>query len=350
MQKKIYIKLLSFLVSLIDIITGFLIFAFWIAIIIDVLSAIALFILILIKLSLNMPISIHGKYISLGLSFFVSALAVIFLSRLLTKKILPHLKSKIVSLHLALESQLPYEPARAFRPMPQPLLHILVNIEAFLNTPFLIIICLGWICFSLEFLYFYVVHHITSLSVFIEQCRNDGYSDKIIFIWLGIRITIMFLFPLLRLLGLWLLDKFKIPFDYRSIYSFNYDYMEGHSFEFFCADLLKYNGYSNIHVTPASGDQGIDIIANKGQHRYAIQCKRYASRVGNAAVQEANAGKAFYNCDVAAVITNNFFTPSAIALAKQTNVILWNRNDLERFIANYVAKKDPLKLNNAIRK
>ena len=41
----------------------------------------------------------------------------------------------------------------------------------------------------------------------------------------------------------------------------NFDIMEGHEFEYFCAGLLKKNGYENISVTQGSGDQGIDIIA-----------------------------------------------------------------------------------------
>ena len=41
------------------------------------------------------------------------------------------------------------------------------------------------------------------------------------------------------------------------------DRMEGHDFEYFCAVLLKTNGYEKAEVTPGSGDQGIDVIAAK---------------------------------------------------------------------------------------
>ena len=30
----------------------------------------------------------------------------------------------------------------------------------------------------------------------------------------------------------------------------NYDHMEGHEFEYFCADLLKKNHFENVEVTP----------------------------------------------------------------------------------------------------
>ena len=51
--------------------------------------------------------------------------------------------------------------------------------------------------------------------------------------------------------------------------------MDGHEFEYFCADLLRKNGFSNVIVTPASNDYGVDITAIKDGKRYAIQCKRF---------------------------------------------------------------------------
>lgn len=113
-----------------------------------------------------------------------------------------------------------------------------------------------------------------------------------------------------------------------------YDTMEGHDFEYYCADLLKKNGFCNVDVTRGSGDQGIDILAEKGGVKYGIQCKCYSKDIGNKAVQEAFAGKTFYHCHVAAVLTNRFFTPSAKQLAQVNQVLLWDRNQLEKFIEN----------------
>ena len=50
------------------------------------------------------------------------------------------------------------------------------------------------------------------------------------------------------------------------------------------------------------------------------------------AIQEAFAGKNYYNCDKVMVITNNYFTSSAIELAKINNVVLWDRNILKEKI------------------
>lgn len=111
------------------------------------------------------------------------------------------------------------------------------------------------------------------------------------------------------------------------------DYMDGHDFEYWCADLLKYNGFSNIQVTPGSGDQGVDIIAIKDKQKYAIQCKRYSKNLGNKPIQEVNTGRTIYKCNYAAVMTNVYFTSGAINAAKAVGVLLWDRDSLTEMLA-----------------
>ena len=110
------------------------------------------------------------------------------------------------------------------------------------------------------------------------------------------------------------------------------DKMDGHQFENYCAELLRKLGYSKVEVTKGSGDQGVDIIAEKGGVSYAIQCKRYSSVLGNTPVQEVHAGKEVYKCDVGVVLTNQYFTSGAKELAKATGVLLWDRDELQRMI------------------
>lgn len=112
----------------------------------------------------------------------------------------------------------------------------------------------------------------------------------------------------------------------------NYDNMTGQEFENFCAKVLKYNGFSNVVVTKGSGDHGIDILANKGGMRYAIQCKCYSENVGNKAVQEAYSGRAIYGADIAVVMTNRNFTKQAEIDARKLSVQLWGRNKLQSLI------------------
>lgn len=63
------------------------------------------------------------------------------------------------------------------------------------------------------------------------------------------------------------------------------DGMEGHEFEYFCAALLCKNGFYDVSVTRGCGDQGVDILAVKGDVRYAIHCKNYVSPLSNKPVQ-----------------------------------------------------------------
>lgn len=111
------------------------------------------------------------------------------------------------------------------------------------------------------------------------------------------------------------------------------DNMEGHKFEYWCADLLRNNGFENVKVTPGSGDQGVDILCVKDGIKYGIQCKNYSGKLSNTPVQEISAGKAFYGCHVGVVMTNNYFTPGAIELAEKTGVLLWDRDKLALMIS-----------------
>lgn len=98
--------------------------------------------------------------------------------------------------------------------------------------------------------------------------------------------------------------------------------MDGHDYEYAVARYLKSIGYTGTKVTKGSGDFGVDVLANKGGHKYAVQCKYYSSPVGVAAVQEAVAGKVYYGCDRAMVVTNSTFTKAAWELARVNDVVL----------------------------
>ena len=112
----------------------------------------------------------------------------------------------------------------------------------------------------------------------------------------------------------------------------NIDSLSGRDFEFLCASVLRANGFSNVRVTPGSGDFGVDVLAEKGGRKYGIQCKHYSKSVGVKAVQEAFAGKTHYNCDVAMVLTNNYFTQQARTFADESGVILWDRSKLTSLV------------------
>ncbi len=110
------------------------------------------------------------------------------------------------------------------------------------------------------------------------------------------------------------------------------DEMEGHDFEYFCAELLEKRGFLEVEVTRGSGDYGVDILAEKEGVTYAIQCKRYAAPVGVEAVQQVYAGKDYYDRMVGVVMTNQYFTSSAVEAAKRLKILLWDRGYLDSMI------------------
>jgi restriction system protein len=106
------------------------------------------------------------------------------------------------------------------------------------------------------------------------------------------------------------------------------DSLTGVEFETFIARALKAAGYSSVVGTPVTGDQGADLIAEKGGRRIAIQAKRHRHAVGNHAVQEVAAAMGFYEADEGWVITTSTFTRSARILAPTVGVRLVDRQML----------------------
>lgn len=113
------------------------------------------------------------------------------------------------------------------------------------------------------------------------------------------------------------------------------DLMDGYRFEAWCADALKARGFTGVSVTQASNDQGVDILAEKDSVKYAFQCKRYSSDLGNTPIQEVHSGKDYYHRHVGVVITNQGFTTGAVSLAKETGTLLWGR----KWIVDYLNQK-----------
>lgn len=100
-------------------------------------------------------------------------------------------------------------------------------------------------------------------------------------------------------------------------------------FEQHCVNILIGAGWI-ARTTVASGDQGVDITAEKAGRRVVLQCKLYSQPVGNKAVQEVIAGRMFAGADAAAVVTNATYTRSARDLARRTGVLLLTAHDLRK--------------------
>lgn len=119
----------------------------------------------------------------------------------------------------------------------------------------------------------------------------------------------------------------------RDAFSETVDDMSGTDFENFMANVFDQKGYA-VQTTPASGDQGVDLLVTIDDRKVAVQLKRYTAPVGNAAVQAAFAGMFHYKAKEAWVITTSSFTPGAKQLAKSTGVRLIDRRELEEWLSD----------------
>lgn len=107
--------------------------------------------------------------------------------------------------------------------------------------------------------------------------------------------------------------------------------MGGLEYEEFIKNCFIKNG-CEAQVTKASGDQGVDVVAEIGDKRIAVQCKHYNSKVSNDAIQQVYSAKNFFDCDIAVVISNNNFTNQAKQLASKLGVYLLHHEDVEGFV------------------
>lgn len=105
------------------------------------------------------------------------------------------------------------------------------------------------------------------------------------------------------------------------------DALDPGEYELHCAHVLRECGWK-AELVGGSGDQGVDVIAERGRVRVVIQCKKYSRSVGNKAVQEAVGGKMMYRAHAAAVVSNAPYTKGAVELARMTRVMLLHHTEL----------------------
>lgn len=106
------------------------------------------------------------------------------------------------------------------------------------------------------------------------------------------------------------------------------DQMSGVEFEEFVAAQLRMTGWGVTH-TASTGDYGVDLIAERGGARVAVQCKRQAKAVGVAAVQQVVSGALHHGCNHSVVVTNRAFTKAARQLAATHRCRLVGRGQVQ---------------------
>lgn len=109
------------------------------------------------------------------------------------------------------------------------------------------------------------------------------------------------------------------------------DGMDGVAFEDYVAARLQRAGW-DVSFTPAVGDYGVDLIAEKDGQYVAIQCKRHGKAVGVAAVQQVVAGARHHGCARSIVVSNQEFTTAAKQLAFTHGCQLIGRKALQSWV------------------
>jgi len=118
------------------------------------------------------------------------------------------------------------------------------------------------------------------------------------------------------------------------------DSMSGTEFEVYVATLLEHLGFQTS-LTSASGDLGVDIIAERDDIRYAVQCKRQSGDISRHAVSDAVAGIAHYRCTQAMVVTNRYFRKGALDLADSADCRLVDRDEFANWILSFRGTQKP---------
>lgn len=119
-----------------------------------------------------------------------------------------------------------------------------------------------------------------------------GLPMGILFSLFGSALIVGLYSPVLRLISptyrkVYQYKKAKEAFDAWWVRT-QYDYwfsLSGRRFEQELAYLYSQFGY-DIALTPASGDQGIDIVLNKDGREYIVQCKAHKKPIGPAVARE----------------------------------------------------------------
>lgn len=121
----------------------------------------------------------------------------------------------------------------------------------------------------------------------------------------------------------------------RALSMANVDAMSGIEFEHYAAALLANEGFTDVQVTRASGDNGVDIMATRSEKRYAIQAKRYKGTVSRRAVSDAVAGMLPYGCNACMVITSGHLSPKAMNFARAHQCEIVDRDVLVDWVMRF---------------
>lgn len=110
-------------------------------------------------------------------------------------------------------------------------------------------------------------------------------------------------------------------------------------FEEYIADLLEGLGYQRVNIRGGSGDQGVDILAEKAGERVAIQCKRYKGMVGPHEVRDLMGAMGSADAQRGLLITTGVFSIQAERMLGEAQIEMIDGNKLIEVIAEARTKR-----------
>ena len=117
----------------------------------------------------------------------------------------------------------------------------------------------------------------------------------------------------------------------------NKSHMTPREFEQLVADHYQNEGYET-EITPYSGDYGVDIIAQKGEERIAIQAKMYgnsARKVNRETVMLLFGAMAYRKCNKAVIATDGTCMTDAIEVANRLGVEILYLNSTDIIVRQH---------------
>jgi HJR/Mrr/RecB family endonuclease len=90
-------------------------------------------------------------------------------------------------------------------------------------------------------------------------------------------------------------------------------------FEHVTAEIFRQLGFE-ARVTPASGDEGLDVILSRNGRKIGVQCKQYKNPVGPGAIREFSGSLMAADLTKGYFVTTSDFTEAAKQAAKKSKV------------------------------
>jgi restriction system protein len=106
------------------------------------------------------------------------------------------------------------------------------------------------------------------------------------------------------------------------------------AFELFVGSLFERMGYT-VRTTPASGDQGIDLILYKDSRTAIVQCKRYEGSVGQPVVRDLYGTMVHNRVDEAYLVTTGTISLPARQWANGKAIHLVDGNELVTWLDSF---------------